>query len=57
MADTDDTKEAPKPPEWERRENFAINERMKEVLKLTKQVAEKEIESLRRKLDKLTYGS
>jgi hypothetical protein len=57
MADTDDTKEAPKPPEWERRENLAINERMKEVLLLTKQVAEKEIESLRRKLDKLTYGS
>lgn len=56
MSDQEPTPETPK-PQWERRENFAINERMKEVISLTKQVAEKEIDSLRRKLNKLTYGS
>jgi hypothetical protein len=44
-------------PQWERREGLALNQRMKEVLQLTKQAAEQEIAALRRKLDKLTYGS
>lgn len=54
--DQDPQVETPK-PQWERREGLALNQRMKEVLQLTKQAAEQEIAALRRKLDKLTYGS
>lgn len=45
------------PPKWERRETFRINERMKEVIGLTIKASEAELAVLRRKLDKLTYGS
>jgi|WetSurSiteA1Bulk_404760.scaffolds.fasta_scaffold308405_2 hypothetical protein len=59
MADEKETQaeEAPKKPQWEYRKTFKINERMKEVLTLTKGVAEQEVAGLRKKLDRLTYGS
>ncbi len=61
MADQELPPETPSPepdkPRWEKRDTFGINERMKEVISLTKGVAEKELESLRRKLEKLQYGS
>lgn len=43
-------------PQWQYREEFGISKQMREIVKTSKEVAEKEIESLRRKLDKLTYG-
>lgn len=43
--------------DWEYRTEFRITSQMREVVKLTKAVAESEIERLRRKLEKLTYGS
>jgi hypothetical protein len=49
-------KEAPR-FNWEFREEFRINKQMREVVTLTKAVAESEIERLRRKVEKLTYGS
>ena len=63
MADedkTDDpTPEAPGPeaPKWEYKKTFGINERMKNVIGLTIEATESELVVLRRKLDKLTYGS
>lgn len=42
---------------WEYREEFRINTKMREVIKLTKAVTESEIDRLRRKVEKLTYGS
>ena len=42
---------------WEYREEFRINTRMREMLALTKIVFESEVERLRRKVEKLTYGS
>ena len=48
-----------KPPQanWEFRKEFRINTKMREILNLTKQVTESEIDRLRRKVEKLTYGS
>jgi hypothetical protein len=46
--------ETPKGPEWEKRRPV-ITEHMKEVCKATIGATEKEIASLRRKLDKLQY--
>ncbi len=43
-------------PQWQYREEFGISKQMREIVRTSKEVAEKEIESLRRKLDKLTYG-
>ena len=43
-------------PKWERRE-FAINAKMKEVLKLSAKATEAEISALRKKLRKLQYGA
>ncbi len=40
---------------WEKRE-FAINEKMKEVCRLSVAATEAEITALRRKLEKLQYG-
>lgn len=42
---------------WEYREEFRINTKMREVIKLTKLITESEIDRLRRKVEKLTYGS
>jgi hypothetical protein len=43
--------------EWQQRTQFRINAEMLKVLKLAKEASESEIVSLRRKIDKLTYGS
>lgn len=45
------------PPQWEYRTEFRINTQMREVLNLARKVTEAEIERLRRKVEKLTYGS
>ncbi len=46
-----------KKPSWEYRKNFRINEEMKKVINLTIAASQAEIAVLRRKLQKLTYGS
>lgn len=51
------TDEKPKTPEWQYKKEFEINKRMKEVVKLTISATQAELDGLRRKLDKLTYGS
>jgi hypothetical protein len=51
------TEPQPKPPGWEYRKNFRINEEMKKVINLTIAASQAEIAVLRRKLQKLTYGS
>jgi hypothetical protein len=50
------------PPEtpqanWEYKEKFKIHEDMKEVVNLTISASQMELKHLRRKLEKLTYGS
>ena len=45
------------PPEWEYRTEFRINTQMREMLNLARKVTEAEIDRLRRKVEKLTYGS
>lgn len=42
-------------PVWEKRE-FAINEHMREAVKLAKKAAEAELHALRKRLRKLQYG-
>ena len=42
--------------EWEYRDHFKIHGQMKQVIELTIEATEKQLSSLRRKLDKLTYG-
>ena len=49
-------KERPEPPKWEKR-NFAINEHMKQVCELSITATKAEIANLKRKLQKLQYGS
>jgi hypothetical protein len=58
MSDQDKPEEKPAtpPPAWEKRE-FAINEKMKEVIRLGVKSTEAEISALRRKLRKLQYGA
>lgn len=43
--------------QWQYKEEFAINTKMREVIGLAIKASEAEIGTLRRKLDKLTYGS
>jgi len=43
-------------PKWEKR-NFALNEHMKQVCELGIAATKAEIASLKRKLEKLQYGS
>ena len=50
-------KKDPEPPAWEFKKEFAINARMREIALATKAVAETEVSLLRRKLERLTYGS
>ncbi len=47
--------ETPK-AEWKFKRNLGINEEMKKVIGLTIDATNAEIASLRRKLEKLTYG-
>lgn len=44
-------------PDWRFVKDFAINGRMKEIVGKTIEASEKELEVLRRKLERLTYGS
>jgi hypothetical protein len=44
-------------PSWKFKEEFGIVKEMKKAVELTKEATEKELESLRRKLERLTYGS
>lgn len=44
-------------PQWEYKQRFAIQDRMVEVVKLSKEAAEAELTGLRKKLRKLQYGS
>lgn len=60
---TDDVKKEDQPqeepkkePQWEKRE-FALNAKMKDVLKLTIKATEAEVTALRRKLKKIQYGA
>ena len=48
--------EEPKPPQWEYKTEFAINNRMKDLIHKTIQVSETEVDMLRKKLERLTYG-
>ncbi len=43
--------------EWSYKRTFGINEEMKKVIGLTISATQSEVTALRRKLDKLTYGS
>lgn len=47
----------PPPPQWERRTSFKINDRMRDVVEQTIDVTRGEIVKLRRKIEKLQYGS
>ena len=47
----------PEGPKWEYKEKFKIHEDMKQVLSLSISAAQMELKHLRRKLEKLTYGS
>lgn len=42
---------------WQYKEEFGIVTKLREAILLTKGATEKELEGLRRKLDRLTYGS
>jgi len=48
--------EGPKPPEWEYKKDFKINEKMRDIVQKTITVSEAQIEFYRKKLDRLTYG-
>lgn len=50
------TDETPR-PSWEYKEEFGINTKMRAVCEMSIKVAEAELTSLQRKLDKLVYGS
>lgn len=53
---SDEEQEAKQPEvKWEKRE-FALNQRIKEVCRLSVKATELEIATLRRKLQKLQYG-
>jgi hypothetical protein len=55
MSDEEVKDEKPK-PEWQKRE-FAINSKMKEVVRLAIPATQAQIALLKRKLEKLQYGS
>jgi hypothetical protein len=54
-----DTTEEPKKqgPSWEHKTEFGINTKMREVIGLTISAVESEVKVLKRKLEKLQYGS
>ena len=45
------------PGVWQYRHTLKINQRLADVVNLTMEATKMEIASLRRKIDKLTYGS
>lgn len=49
--------EGPKPPQWEYKTEFGINSQLREIVTKSKEFAEAELEVMRRKLDRITYGS
>lgn len=49
--------EDPKGPEWAYKTKLPIQDRMVEVVKLSKHAAEQELAAVRRKLRKIQYGS
>jgi hypothetical protein len=51
-----DEKQDP-PSEWKYKEEFGIVTKLKEAVKATAIASEKELTDLRRKLERLTYGS
>ena len=46
-----------KPPEWQYKEEFGLVTKLREAIKGTKEASEHELTALRRKLERLTYGS
>ena len=56
---TEEKKEPEVPPQanWEYRQEFGIVTKMREAINLTKTATESELAVLRRKLERLTYGS
>lgn len=46
-----------KPPEWQYKDRFPIQDRMIEVANLSRKAAESELAGLRKKLRKLQFGS
>jgi hypothetical protein len=48
--------EGPKPPNWEYKKDFAINDRMRGIIHKTIEASNAQIDYYRRKLDRLTYG-
>lgn len=47
----------PTPRAWEYKTDFALNEKLKVVVHKTLDATTAEIDALKRKLDKLTYGA
>jgi len=56
MSDEEKKDEAPR-AEWTRKDQFHIVGELRKVVDLAKQASEKEVALLRRKLEKMTYGS
>jgi len=47
----------PDPPRWEYRKELKIQGKMREIVQMTIEASQKEVALLRRKIQKLTYGS
>lgn len=45
------------PPEWQHKEEFGIVTQLKQAVKVTQKASELELAELRRRLERLTYGS
>ena len=45
------------PPEWKYKEEFGIVTQLKTVVEATQKASEQELAELRRRLERLTYGS
>ncbi len=52
-----DAPPAPTPPKWEFRKEMRISKEMREIVKATIAVSQKQIDLLKRKVEKLQYGS
>ncbi len=48
---------APAPAQWERKTRFAINDKMADVVRKTRDATLQEIAARRRQIEKMTYGS
>lgn len=61
VAPPPEVSDAPEPEKpqinWEQRDDFGINREMTKVVNLTISATQAEIQALRRKLEKLQYGS